>query len=260
MILLWMLFIIKPTGNKIKKAHVLRFILCGLTGIAINQLLFLKGLSLTFSIHASLLMLVTPIIITLVAAWLLKEMLTKFKIIGLICGITGATMLIASRENHGFASNVLLGDVLVILNAASYAFYFILVKPLMKNYNNVMIIRVIFTVGFFVILPFGWNEFRIIPWQNYSTVDWTVLSLIVFGGTFLAYLFNVYGIKILGASIAGTYIYSQPFFASIIAIIVLHEKISFPELIAGAFIFIGVFFSTRNKKTELNKPGIIEKQ
>ncbi len=258
MILLWGMFLLKPSGNKIKKKDVLRFILCGLTGIAINQLLFLKGLSLTFSIHASLLMLVTPIIITLVAAWLLKEMLTRFKIIGLLCGITGATMLIASRGNHGFASNILLGDILVILNAASYAFYFILVKPLMSTYNNVMIIRVIFTVGFFVILPFGWHEFTIIPWNNYSSIDWTVLGMIVFAGTFLAYLFNVYGIKILGASVAGTYIYSQPFFASVIAIIVLHEKLSVPELFAGILIFAGVFFSTRLKKPELNNTGIIK--
>ena len=257
-ILLWGMFLLKPSGNKIKRKDVLRFVLCGLTGIAINQLLFLKGLSLTFSIHASLLMLVTPIIITLVAAWLLKEMLTTSKIIGLLCGISGATMLITSRGNHGFASNVLLGDILVILNAASYAFYFILVKPLMSSYNNVMIIRIIFTVGFFVILPFGWHEFTIIPWNNYSSIDWTVLGMIVFAGTFLAYLLNVYGIKVLGASVAGTYIYSQPFFASVIAIIVLHEKLSVPELFAGILIFAGVFFSTRIKKAGLNNTGIIK--
>lgn len=251
-ILLWLLFLWKPTGNKIQRKDVLRFILCGLTGIAINQLLFLKGLSLTFSVHASMLMLVTPIIITLAAAIILKERLNQNKIAGLLLGVSGASILIFSRTSHGTATDVILGDFLVILNAISYAFYFILVKPLMINYNNVMIIRMIFTVGTFIILPFGWQEFREIPWQEYSGVDWFVLTLIVIAGTFFAYLFNVFGIKVLGASIAGTYIYSQPFFAVVIAMIVLNEHLTLFEIIASALIFLGVYYSTKKLSEQRN--------
>ena len=54
-----------------------RFFCCALTGIAINHMLFLKGLSLSYAIHAALLMLTTPILITFIAAWLLKEMISK---------------------------------------------------------------------------------------------------------------------------------------------------------------------------------------
>ncbi|MEI8060619.1 MAG: EamA family transporter, partial [Ferruginibacter sp.] len=52
-ILFWLLFLIKPVDNKIEKSDRMRMVWCALTGIAINQLLFLKGLSLTYPIHAS---------------------------------------------------------------------------------------------------------------------------------------------------------------------------------------------------------------
>lgn len=245
--LLWVLFFIKPTKVVIRKKDIGRFLLCALLGIAVNQLLFVKGLSLTYSIHAALLLLITPILITILAAFLLKEKLNNFKITGLLLGIGGAAILIGSGENTGNANDVLLGDILVILNAVAYAFYFILVKPLMKTYNPVAIIRIIFTVGFFIMLPFCWNEFEQINFRNFTAPAWLSMFIVSFTGTFLAYLLNIYGIKILGAGMAGTYIYSQPFFAAAIAMVYLDESFTWMKIVAAVFIFLGVYLT--NKKT-----------
>jgi len=132
-ILLWLIFIIKPVKIGLKRKDLPRFILCALTGIVTNQLLFLKGLSLTHAIHGALLMLSTPIIITFTASWLLKEKLNLSKILGLILGLSGAMVLVLSGHKSDGAPNVILGDVFFFLNAVSYSFYFILVKPLMKH-------------------------------------------------------------------------------------------------------------------------------
>lgn len=249
-LLLWLLFIFKPVKSFILKKDIGRFLLCALTGVAINQLLFVKGLSLTYSIHASLLMLTTPILITILAAWILKERLTKLKVTGLFLGIAGALILVTSRERSGYAKDVVWGDVLIILNAIAYTIYFILVRPLMKTYNAVVIIRVIFTIGFFIMLPFCWQEFTQIEWQQFTPQAWLSLALVVVMGTFLAYLFNAYGIKILGAGMAGAYIYSQPFFAAAIAIFFLDEGLTITKIAAAAFIFLGVFLS--NKKSSID--------
>ncbi|MBC7936920.1 MAG: DMT family transporter [Rhizobacter sp.] len=246
-VLLWLLFFIKPSKVVIQKKDIGRFLLCALLGITINQLLFVKGLSLTYSIHASLLMLTTPILITIMAAWILKEKLTAFKITGLALGIGGAVILISSGKNSGNANDVLLGDILVILNAIAYTFYFILVKPLMQRYNPIAIIRIIFTIGFFMMLPFCWQQYSDIDFFSFTPQAWVAISIITFTGTFLAYLFNVYGIKILGASMAGTYIYSQPFFAAAIAVIFLNEGFTWMKILAAACIFLGVYLT--NKKT-----------
>ena len=126
--LLWVLYLFKPVKSVVNKKDLGRLALCALTGIAINQLLFVKGLSLTYSIHAVLLMLTTPILITIFAAWVLRERLNNLKIAGLLLGITGAVILVTSKENSEIATNVLWGDMLVIFNAIAYTFYFILVK------------------------------------------------------------------------------------------------------------------------------------
>lgn len=245
--LLWVLYFFKPQKSVIQKKDYGRFFLSALTGIAINQLLFIKGLSLTYSIHASLLLLTTPILITFIAAWFLKEKINANKLIGLCLGVSGALVLILSREKTGNPSDVVWGDILVLLNAISYTFYFVLVKPLMKDYNPIMVLRIIFTLGLIMIFPFCWSEFETINWQTYQFAEYFTLSLIVFGGTFCAYLFNIYGIKILGPSIAGAYIYLQPFFAAAIAIGFLGETLAAYKILAGFLIFAGVYLA--NKKT-----------
>jgi drug/metabolite transporter (DMT)-like permease len=244
-ILLWILFFFKPVKMGIQKKDVGRFVLCALMGVAINQLLFVKGLSLTYPIHASLLMLSTPILITVIAAFILKEKLTVIKILGLILGIAGAVILVTSKEKTGNAKEVLYGDIMILLNAIAYTIYFVLVKPLMKTYNPIAIIRTIFSIGFFMMLPFCWQEFREVSWSSYTPLAWLNMSIIVLLGTFLAYLFNVYGIKILGASMAGTYIYSQPVFAATIAIFFLGESITVTRLLAAACIFGGVYLNNK---------------
>jgi drug/metabolite transporter (DMT)-like permease len=250
LILFWILFLFKPRQRFPNKKEMIVLIVCALTAIALNQMLFIKGLSLTFPIHASLLTLITPILITLFAAQVLKEKLNSKKIIGLSLGIAGALLLIGGRETGAPGDNIILGDILVILSSVAYTFYFILVKPLMEKYSPVHIVRLIFTFGFFLIVPFCVGEFKEIAWQSFHLGEWALLFLIVIPGTFVAYIFNVYGIKILSASAAGAYIYSQPVFAVAISVIFLKEHFSVYKIIAALLIFAGVYLTNQKKQID----------
>jgi drug/metabolite transporter (DMT)-like permease len=247
-ILFWILYLIRPANIKIDKADRMRLFLCALFGIAINQLMFIKGLSLTYSIHAALLLLITPILIVIIAAWVLKERLGFLKLAGLALGILGALVLILAKDSSGNADHVLVGDIFIIINAICYTIYFIIVKPLMLKYNAIVILRWVFTIGLVLVLPFGWLEFIHTPWENYTAVDFTAMALIVVTGTFLAYLFNLYGIKVMGASVAGFYIYTQPVFAALIAMLFLHEQLALYKIIAAALIFSGVYLANKQFK------------
>lgn len=246
--LFWILFLFKPSEKRIEKKDFPALILCTLTAIALNQLLFIQGLSLTFPIHAALLTLITPILITIIAARILKEKITIAKLVGLLLGAMGAVLLVSQREITAPGENVLFGDTLVILSAVAYTFYFILVKPLMNKYSAVQVIRWIFTIGFLMTLPFCYTEFTEITWQFFTFKDWFFLFMVVVPGTFFAYVFNVYGIQKLSASKAGAYIYSQPVFAVIIATIFLKEYLSFYKIIAAVLIFAGVFLSNKRQR------------
>lgn len=258
LVLFWLLWAMGSTRPHIKREHWLRFFLCGLTGIAINQMFFIKGLTYTTAIHASLLILLTPLLITLFAFWVLNEKFTPAKALGLALGIGGSALLILSKEQSASVGNYLLGDLLIVINAISYTVYFIIVKPLMLEYPPLHVIRWVFTFGLVMILPFGWHEFTVIPWEKMDGSHHASLFFIVVAGTFLAYYFNIYGIQHLGAGVTGSYIYTQPIFAALIAVLFFNEDLTPAKIFAGLMIFLGVFLVSF-KKNSFNKGlGVIE--
>lgn len=245
--LLWLMHLWEKPKQPLLKKDIPLFILCAITGIAINQLLFIKGLSITYSIHASLLMLCTPLFITITAFFFLKEKISLPVIGGLALGITGAVMLITAKENTGNGSNVILGDIMIALNAVSYAIYFVLVKPLILRYTPLQVLRWAFTFGTIFILPFGWNQFIEAPWSSFSHTEYIAIAFVVILATFLGYLLNIYGLTHLQASAAGTYIYSQPIFATLVAVLFLNEAITPVKIISALMIFAGVFLVQKSK-------------
>jgi drug/metabolite transporter (DMT)-like permease len=254
--LFWSIWLLGKTKAGIRKKDLGRFILCGITGVAVNQMLFIKGLTMTSTIHASLLMLVTPLVVTLFAFWILKEQFTSFKAIGLLLGITGSVFLILQKESNQHASNYLLGDLLILINSISYSIYFILVKPLMKTYSTLHVIRWVFTFGLPLIIPFGWQETLAIRWNAFHTEHIIALSCVVLTGTFLAYYFNAYGLQHLGAGVTGSYIYTQPFLVVLIATIAVGETLTWQKIFAATLIFGGVYLVSFRKKKQIH-PGAI---
>jgi drug/metabolite transporter (DMT)-like permease len=252
--LLWLMHLWEKPKQPLLRKDIPLFILCAITGIAINQLLFIKGLSITYSIHASLLMLCTPLFITITAFFFLKEKISLPVIGGLALGITGAVMLITAKENTGNGSNVILGDIMIALNAVSYAIYFVLVKPLILRYTPLQVLRWAFTFGTIFILPFGWNQFIEAPWSSFSHTEYIAIAFVVILATFLGYLLNIYGLTHLQASAAGTYIYSQPIFATLVAVLFLNEAITPVKIISALMIFAGVFL-VQKSKLRRSRPG-----
>jgi drug/metabolite transporter (DMT)-like permease len=245
--LLWLMHLWEKPKQPLLKKDIPLFILCALTGIAINQLLFIKGLSITYSIHASLLMLCTPLFITITAFFFLKEKISLPVIGGLALGIAGAVMMITAKENTGRGTNIILGDIMIALNAVSYAIYFVLVKPLILRYTPLQVLRWAFTFGTIFILPFGWNQFIEAPWSSFSNTEYIAIAFVVILATFLGYLLNIYGLTHLQASAAGTYIYSQPIFATLVAVLFLNEAITPVKIISALMIFAGVFLVQKSK-------------
>lgn len=245
--LLWIMHFWERPVIKLRKSDIPRFIACGVTGISINQLLFIKGLSITYSIHAALLMLCTPLLITITSFFFLKERVNGYIASGLALGISGAIMLISSRESSGTGDNIIFGDILIAMNAISYAFYFVLVKPLITYYTPTQVLRWAFTFGTIFILPFGWSEFMETQWDTITAVQWSAIGFVVIGATFLAYLFNIYGLTHLQASATGSYIYLQPIFATMVAIMFMGEHLTTHKIFSAVLIFAGVYLVNRGK-------------
>ncbi|HEX4957856.1 MAG TPA: EamA family transporter [Lacibacter sp.] len=250
-LLFWILFLLKPGRGGIDPKDIPRFLLCAVTGVAINQLLFIKGLTLTTPVHAALLILITPVFILLIAVALHNEKMSWMKTAGLLLGIGGCSLLISSKENSVIGSDVLLGDLLVLLNGISYSFYFILVKPLMQKYTALQVIRWVFTFGLVLIVPFCWGQFMSTEWHQFGSVEFLSLAFVVLGATFFAYLFTVYGLQHLSASAAGAFIYLQPVFSTVFSFLVFGEQMSLSKILAALLIFSGVYLVNKKKENQI---------
>lgn len=228
-------------NEEIDRKDLPKLVLCALFGIAINQLLFLKGLALTHPINASILMTATPILVLVMAAFIIRERVTKLKMLGVVLGMTGALMVITSGKTISFDSDTFVGDVLIFINAASYGVFLVLVAPLMTKYNPLTVMRWVFSLGLIMVIPFGWHELGEVQWHTFPGHIWASTVFVVVGLSFFAYLFNSIGLRYLSPSVVSIYIYLQPILASLIAIGLGKDSLNWLKVVSTVFIFLGVW-------------------
>lgn len=241
----------KASGTESRVAfndHIKLFFL-GLSGVAINQMLFFEGLARTSNINAALILTTNPIMVMAGASLVYKERITLFRSLGILLGVAGASSLILlGGKQQGTAT--WQGDLLVLLNAAAYAAFMVYVKPLMKKYSPWVVIKWSFFYGFLFVIPFGTGQVLSIDWSSFTTPVWLSTAYVIVASTFLAYWFNTYGLQHLSPSVVSFYIYLQPIFATMISLLITHEKVHFSQIIACLFIFVGVYFVNRPASTQ----------
>ncbi len=234
----------------IEKKDFKLLMLCGLFGVAINQMMFLKGLNWTTPINASLIMTTTPILVLVASALYLKEQITIKKVGGILLGAVGAILLITSGSNES-AGLGKFGDLLIFINATSYGIYLVLVKSLLQKYHPFTVIRWVFTVGLVYVFPFGFSELSSVDWSSFTPMIWACLAFVLIFVTGLTYLFNAVSLTTLNASTVSFYIYFQPLLASLIALLFGKDELTWIKIIAGSLIFIGVYLVSSRIKAKI---------
>ena len=244
------LFFVK---ERVKKKDFFRLMLCGLFGVAINQLFFFEGLNLTTPINAAIIMTISPVLVIITSAIIIKEKITVRKIIGIILGLIGACILILNSGDISFENDFFTGNILVLINATSYAIYLVLVKTLMKRYNPITVMFYVFIFGLIFVLPFGIDEIQKIDLTTFNEQIYLKIGFVVICTTFIAYMFNAFALKSLNPSVVSVYIYLQPLLASLIAIALNSDSLSLVKIFSAIFIFSAVFLvSIPSKKVITN--------
>ena len=234
----------------IKKKDVWRFILCGFFGITANQLMFFAGLDLTSTIHASIIMISSPIIVSILSIFMINDKMNLKKGLGITIGLAGALTVILHKGNTSGEAGV-WGDLLIFLNASSYGLYLITVKPLMSRYHPITVIKWVFTFGLLGLIPFGLSHFSAVNWVMPTSILLKIGFVILFT-TYFCYLFNIYGIKYVSPTVVSTYIYLQPILTSFIALFSGRENLDAIILISSILIFSGVYLVSLDPSKKIN--------
>ena len=236
--------------ENVELKDIVRLLFCGLFGVAINQLFFFEGLNLTTPINAAIIMTVSPILVIVFSAIIIKEKITIRKLLGIFLGIVGAATLILKSGSISTDNAFFVGNILIFINATSYSIYLVLVKTLMTKYNPITVMFYVFSFGLIFVLPFGLNELLEVNTQSFSKIIYLKVAFVVICTTFLAYLFNAFALKTLNPSVVSTYIYLQPVLASVVAIFLKSDSLDFIKILSALFIFSAVYLvSIPIKKT-----------
>jgi len=237
--------------EKVARKDLFLMALCGLFGVALNQLFFFNGLDLTSSINTGIIMTINPILVVILSYFLLKESITWRKSVGILIGATGAILLTLAGASS--SNDSALGDLFIFINAASYAMYLVLVKPLMARYKPLTVITYVFTFGllYVALYPPALMEVSQMDFSAISGSEWAVIVYVIVGVTFLTYLLTVYALKQVSPSVSSAYIYLQPVLVMLFAVIFgamgwtedYTDSISWEKIGYMLLIFVGVFLT-----------------
>jgi len=250
-IIFWLIGLFQ-NDRMIQREDIVRLIAASVFGMVINMLLFFKGLSLTTPINSSVIVTLSPLLVFVLSAILIREKITWLKALGVLIGLGGAVSLIIFGQPTTFnAPNIPLRNTFIIVNALSFGMYLIVVRPLTRKYKTITLMKWLFLTAFIINFPITFNEFSQVEWTNLPFSAVWRMGFVVLGTTCLTYLLNTYALRHLSASTIGVFVYLQPVIAIFYAILSGADQLSLTKLLAGIAVFAGVFMVTKNPARKL---------
>ncbi|MFT6333323.1 MAG: drug/metabolite transporter (DMT)-like permease [Halioglobus sp.] len=234
--------------EKLDKKDLLYTVMCAVFGVMVNMLAFFEGLKHTSPIHASLIMVLTPCIVLLISALIIKEKVTKGKILGIILGLIGAALLVSNSGNASDKEATIYGDLLVMVNAISYGLYLVLVRRLYIRYKPITVLKWMFLFGVILVIPFGGYDAFSADYSSFPINIWFSVFYVLVLVTAGAYLLNAYALSRAMPSTVGFYMYFQPLIAAAAAILVGDDTIDFVKICSALLLFTGVYFVNKRSK------------
>ena len=239
----------------IPKAWTSTFLVLGVLNTALYQAFFLFGVRYAAASDDSLVIGIGPVLIALMAAIVLKESLTRLKILGLFIGLAGVATISLLSPNVN-VSNRPLGVSLIFGGAISYALYTVLLRRFINKRradsttgpgpSSLRIIAWVSLLGWLFLIPFSLLES---PWDyNWTLNSWLGILYLTLFSTIIGYLFYVDGVLQIGASRAAIFGNLVPVFGVLSSYLLLGESLSVWHAASFLLIFLGVIMVNRKQR------------
>ncbi len=213
--------------------------LCSVIGIIGNQMLYVKGLSLTTVINTTLLNTTMPAFTLFVSILFGYDRLSLRRASGILLAAAGVVYLV-NPLRADLSHQTTIGNLLIVCNSLLYSTYLVASKELFERYGALNVITWLFLLSAILAIPIGIFS---IPHQQLiglSSTIWLLLAFIIFFPTVGAYYLNSFALVKVSPSTIAVYIYLQPLIAFGLTPILLGETWSWRTVFAAALIFAGV--------------------
>lgn len=249
-LIFWLIAAFLPK-EKVEKKDLMVIMLGGLTGFVISQTLTAWALNYTSPVYYSLIATLVPIGTMLLAAVFLKESINGIKLLGVCLGIAGAALLVLVKWKTEAGSNDLLGIFFALMSLLTWVIYLIITSKVSQKYTAVTQMKWTFLVSTIAVLPFAWNEFgqTKLFGGDYGFSEGLMgiggMAFIVVFATVLGYFMIPYAMKFLRATTVSIYTNLQPIVASLIAISIGQDILTWDKPVAAVLVLLGAYLVTQ---------------
>jgi drug/metabolite transporter (DMT)-like permease len=220
--------------------HGFPFLLIGLLNTALPFTLFAYASVNLGAGSLSVLQATVPILTALILFSLYRDEFSIMKLIGVLIGFSGLFLLAGpSGELDLFSS------ILCVIASLSYAISGVYLANTPEKINNSFIGMGSIIVGAILLSPFLINYHS--DNLNISSTAWLYIALLGVINTSLAYVIFIKLIKRIGSLNASFVTYLVPVSSITLGILILDEVFTIDMIIGSALIFLGVFFSNKEK-------------
>lgn len=204
------------------------------------------GLENTTATNATLIYATSPVFIILIEAMFAGRHIRWREAAGSALALVGVSVIVLRGDLNALLSmSFNRGDLLILTAAIAWAGYSILYRsPGLSVLPNVALLGLVAATGAILLLPFAVYEYLVggpMPLTGYA---WINISGIVIFSSLLAFSTFQFGLRELGASLAGVFMYLLPAYGVLLARIVLGEAMHAYHLTGIAMIMGGVILAT----------------
>lgn len=215
----------------------------GLLYVAIPNVAQNIGLEHGTSSIASVIQSSGPVMTLFFAVLLLREELTRTKVMGTIVAMAGTLLLVASGgvslDNENFVSNIF-----ILISAVSYGLGWVSAKRMLGRNEPILIIGLSLVLGTVVLgLAVPFEEPLRFEFDSISTTNILVLGFLCGAVSSVLYLGSLEHTEV---SKQAFFIYLMPVFASLFAWLIKDETVEPWTVVCGVIIVAGIVVANRN--------------
>lgn len=227
---------------RLTRGQWLHFGVIAFFGVTLNQLLFINGVAYTNVPHAALIIAVEPVMVLVLSVLMRLEVLTALKFTGMAISLTGVGFLTYGRPAQG-SQAYWLGDAILMVEVVVFAYYTILMKEAVNQYDVVTLNTIVFGLGALLMVPFCARAVWRVNWFRVPLRAVLGLAFMTFFSCVIAYLLFSYALKGLTASRVAAFNYIEPVMGTVLGVWLLHDKVGLWGILGGGLILLGVYFT-----------------
>jgi drug/metabolite transporter (DMT)-like permease len=215
--------------------------LLGFVGTFLYQFCFVSSVRRTSVGNGSLIIALSPIVISLMSAVVGHERIRPLRWAGVGLALLGVYFVVG----HGvdFSGQTLRGDLLMLGGVLCWATYSVGSQPILRRHSPLRVIALTFSVGAISYVLVMTPILMDVNWGAVSGFSWFLMFTSALLALNVSYWIWYTGLQKLGGSRTSVYSYLTPIVAMVVAAIWLGEPISANQVAGATAIFAGLLIT-----------------